>query len=162
MADRWVVNASPLIVLAKIGQSELLPRLAGELVIPAGVALEVNGGPPDDAARAWLQKSGTSCIHSLPSISPELAAWDLGLGETEVLQWAMTHEGFEAILDDHAARECARALGLPVRGTLGVILAAKQRGFITRVRPLFEELLRIHFHIAPLLLQRALDLSGES
>jgi len=34
------------------------------------------------------------------------------------------------IVDDLAARRCAVALGIPVRGTLGLVLTAKQRGTI--------------------------------
>jgi predicted nucleic acid-binding protein len=34
MPERWVVNASPLIVLAKIDRLDLLIHLADELLIP--------------------------------------------------------------------------------------------------------------------------------
>ena len=54
MARRWVVNASPLIVLGKLGQLPLLTRLADELVIPADVAREVAAGPDEDPCKAWL------------------------------------------------------------------------------------------------------------
>jgi predicted nucleic acid-binding protein len=51
MPKKWVVNASPLIVLARINQLLLLQHVAGELVVPAGVAKEIAQGPEDDPAR---------------------------------------------------------------------------------------------------------------
>ena len=51
MHRKWVVNASPIIVLAKINHLLLLQHVAKELVVPAGVAKEIGQGPEDDPAR---------------------------------------------------------------------------------------------------------------
>jgi predicted nucleic acid-binding protein len=51
VAEQWVINASPLIVLAKVGQIHLLTALATEVVVPDMVAAEINEGPADDPAR---------------------------------------------------------------------------------------------------------------
>jgi len=56
MTDRWVINASPLIVLSKIDQQELLWQLATELVVPDAVFAEVNAGPAADPARLYLEE----------------------------------------------------------------------------------------------------------
>ena len=45
MAERWVVNASPLILLAKINHVHLLGELADLVVVPQAVLMEVNAGP---------------------------------------------------------------------------------------------------------------------
>ena len=44
MPDRWVVNASPLITLAKAGHLALLTALAREILIPEAVVAEVVEG----------------------------------------------------------------------------------------------------------------------
>ena len=45
MADsRWVVNASPLILLGKIGQIGLLSALAARIAVPQAVAEAVGAG----------------------------------------------------------------------------------------------------------------------
>ncbi|TVQ13916.1 MAG: DUF3368 domain-containing protein [Leptolyngbya sp. DLM2.Bin27] len=51
--DRVVVNASPLIVLFKSGQADLLPQLFSEILIPQAVWQEVTL-PQDDAASQQL------------------------------------------------------------------------------------------------------------
>ena len=43
--ERWVVNASPLILLGKVEQIPLLGALAGELAVPRAVMREVSAKP---------------------------------------------------------------------------------------------------------------------
>jgi predicted nucleic acid-binding protein len=129
MARRWVLNASPLIVLARIGQADLFAAVADEVVVPQPVAGEIEAGPPDDPARQILA-AGTFTVVEVPPSPPELMAWDLGAGETAVLSFARSHAGWTAILDDAAARRCARSFAIPVRGTLGIVIVAKQRGLV--------------------------------
>ena len=49
--DRVVVNASPLLVLFKSGQAELLPQLFGEILVPQAVWNEVTAAQNDTAAQ---------------------------------------------------------------------------------------------------------------
>lgn len=157
----WAVNASPLILLAKVGHVSLLPELTTELVIPRGVVEEVDEGSPDDPARLWLAGDGLAYVQDITQSESVIEAWDLGKGESEVLTWAYQHAGFEAIVDDRAARNCANTLKIPVRGTLGVILLAKQEGKIAEAAPIFEQLQDAGLHMDAAVLARALQLSGE-
>jgi hypothetical protein len=75
MAEKyWVVNASPLIALAKIGQLELLLAPSRTLLIPEAVAEEIRIGPPQDPARAALT-SGFGGTPIPVDVSPEVIAW---------------------------------------------------------------------------------------
>ncbi len=161
MDRRWIINASPLIVLAKVGQVALLPELATELVIPRGVVEEIEAGSLDDPARLWLADEGAEYVREIEKEEPLVAAWDLGKGESAVLTWAYQNAGFEAIVDDRAARNCGNTLRLPVRGTLGVILLAKQEGKIEQVAPVFEQLQDAGLRIDAAVLAKALQLAGE-
>lgn len=161
MIDKCVANASPLILLGKINRLDLLTDLYAEVIIPQGVATEIRAGSEDDPARSWLDLSASTWIREVDTIEPVIAGWDLGIGEHEVLTWAYRHPGYEALLDDRAGRNCALTLGIPIRGTLGVILAAKKRGLIEQVNPIFQELIHAGFRIAPQLLRTALELAGE-
>lgn len=162
MSERkWVVNASPLILLANIDRLPFLKESCTEMIVPAAVACEIRAGPERDPAQRWLEGEAQTCICRLESIDPVVAAWDLGAGESAVLTWARRNPGYEAILDDRAARDCATTLGLPVRGTLGVILLAKREGLIPRVQPVFQQLLGVGLRIAPDVLDMALKLARE-
>lgn len=156
-----MVNASPLIVLAKISHVFLLHEMSSELVIPSGVAKEILNGAANDPARIWLQEKGSSSIRDLKQVDPVVAAWDLGLGESQVISWAYKNPGFEAILDDRAGRKCALSLRIPVRGTISVILLAKKEGRLAKAEPLLNQLIQIGFRIDPELLRATLRLAKE-
>lgn len=149
MARKWVVNASPLIVLGRLSQLPLLTELAQTLVVPAAVAHEIVQGPEEDAARIWLSTAGRAFVEESRPLEPVVAAWDLGAGESAVISRTLKSPDFEAILDDLAARKCAAALSVPIRGTLGVLLLAKKEGLVTELAPLLNDVQRAGFRIRP-------------
>lgn len=161
MTRRWVVNASPLIVLTKINQVHLLFELCSEVVIPSGVVQEICVASDNDPAKLWILNEATRYIRDVEQVDPMIAAWGLGLGESHVLTWAYHNPGYEAILDDRAAKTAALALEISVRGTLGVILLAKREGKVEAARPIFEQLIQVGFRVSTHILESALKLVGE-
>jgi predicted nucleic acid-binding protein len=76
------------------------------------------------------------------------------------LSWALVHRSL-AILDDLAARRCAAAHHVPVRGTLGLVLAAKRKALIPAARPVLDELRQAGMYLSDALMNRALTLVDE-
>jgi predicted nucleic acid-binding protein len=152
----FVVNASPLIFLARIDRLSLLPELAAGVVVPTAVVREVLAGKEAHPELAALGE--TDWLHVEPDgpLPEEIAAWDLGAGEAQVLALAHRQPSYEAVLDDQQARRCAREAGIPVVGTLGIVLRAKQRGKITAARPLIEQLLREGLYLSHQLVRAGL------
>ena len=146
MAERWALNASSLIVLARVGLEHLPHSLADQVVVPRPVAEEIQVGPSQDPARQALE-AGRFTIVDVPSPPPELLAWDLGYGETAVLSWAIAQQGWTVILDDAKARKCARVFDVPIKGTLAVVLLAKQRGIIPSAAKTIQALLNVGFRL---------------
>jgi predicted nucleic acid-binding protein len=135
VARRWVVNASPLILLSKVGQLDLMDALASDVVIPAAVLDELDDGSVDDPSRRAAQAIANARIIPAESVDPLVERWDLGAGESAVLTFALRNRSFEAVLDDRAARNCAAALGVATRGTIGILLLAKREGALATVGP---------------------------
>ena len=127
MPKKWVVNASPIIALARINKVTLLIELCDELLIPKGVAEEIDRGTEDDSAKIWLQEFGGAYVKDVGLIDPVIRAWDLGRGETEVINWAFINPGWTPILDDRAARNCVHSLNRRVLGTIGIIILRAKR-----------------------------------
>ena len=161
MSDVWVVNASPLILLGKIGRIDLLLGLCPQVVVPEGVAAEIRFGPVADPARVWIEGPGARMIAPVERVDSLVASWDLGAGESHVLTLCRKLPDAEAILDDRAARNCAMALGVRVRGTVAVIVLAKRKGFIAHVKPLLDSLLDEGIRLDTALVETALRLAGE-
>lgn len=155
MSENWVVNASPLIVLTRIGYEDLLLALADQVVIPRLVAEEIQAGPVRDPARQILL-AGRFTIVDTPPPPPELLAWDLGQGETAVLSLAVAERTWTAILDDAAARRYARSFSIPVKGTLGLVLLARQRSVIASAAEVIQLLVAGGFRLDDRLIREAL------
>lgn len=161
MLRKWALNASPIIALGKIDRLNLINELCQEIVIPRGVAEEIAQGPPDDLAIEWLRQPGKDWVKDVGDINQLIAAWDLGKGESEVLNWAYLHPEFEAVLDDRAARNCAAAMNIKVKGTIGIILLAKKEKKIALVSPVLIQLEEAGLRIDPSLCLTAKKLAGE-
>ena len=161
MAEPPVVNASPLIFLSRANVLGLLRLDGGEVLVPLDVADEIERrGPTDVTARA-IKDNAWLVVVEAPPIPALIQAWDLGRGESAVLSWAYNHPGTVAIVDDLAARRCAAALGIPVRGTLGLVLAAKERGVISAARPILDQLRLSGMYLSDRVMNQALTLVGE-
>jgi hypothetical protein len=97
MHRKWVVNASPLIVLGRVNHLFLLQHLAEEIVVPAGVAKEIARGPEDDPARQWLQAQGRELVREVQVVPPVIIASYHGRGADELVHRALKDFGFEEL-----------------------------------------------------------------
>lgn len=161
MADAAVVNASPLIFLSKAGLIDLLRVVSPQVMVPEPVALEIGRRGPDDVTAMAL--ADTPWLISVPvtTVPPLIQSWDLGAGESAVLAYALENHGMVAIIDDGAGRRCAEVLGVPLSGTLGLVLLAKQRGMIPSARQVIATLKQHGMFLSEKTIVQALALVGE-
>ena len=148
-----ISNSSPLIALEQIGRLHILGELFGEVRVPAAVVKEV-------ASTVSLPVWVVCCPLAQPLAAAVLHT-SLGAGESEAITLALQEQAGLVILDDRPARRIAAALGLQVIGTLGILLAAQNKGIIPAVAPAINGLAQHHFHAAPHLVQRVLLEAGE-
>jgi len=156
-----VVNASPLILLSRGRHLVLLREFATRVLVPAPVAEEISARGMDDVTATAIRENRWMEIVPEPAVPDEIAAWGLGRGESSVLAVAAANPGMTAIIDDLSGRKCAACLHLPVRGTLGIVLAAKRRGIIPQVRPVLDDLLASGLYLRRSVLNEALKRVGE-
>ena len=104
MAERAVVNASPLIFLSRAGLLDLLQLLSPEIIGPEIVATEIKVRGKDDPTAQAIANTAWLLVTQTPPVPPQIQAWGLGPGESSVLSWAHARPGSEAVLDDLAAR----------------------------------------------------------
>jgi predicted nucleic acid-binding protein len=160
-----VVNASPLIHLARVSLLELLRGLDRGIavIVPAVVLDEVvrgarhdpTGGLVEAAARDWLTVVPTPTPH------PDVNRARIDAGEIAVLSIARLAPGSAVVLDDRAARAEADRLGIPKTGTLRLLLEAKELGIIPSVRVSLEVLRAQGMRLSNDVWQEVLSLAGE-
>lgn len=156
-----VCDTGPLIALSLIDQLEILPKLYDRPLVPRAVLAEVTAGGGD--------RPGTHAILSaewlqvVEDVAPEpLLAAELGSGEAAVIATAYELRARLALLDERKARRVAvRVYGLRVKGSAGVLVAAKRAGLVTEVRPLLEALVTKGYYLSPRLVERATSEAGE-
>ncbi len=158
----WVVNTSPLVFLGNLGRLELLRHEGREVCIPRAVAEEI-AEKPDAAAQAvqavcatWMQVRNVTDQTAVTLVQAALHK-----GEAEAIVLAAELHAERLVLDDQDARRFADRCGLKVIGTLGILLAAKQRGVIASLREEINSLVALGFHVNPQLATAVLQSAGE-
>ena len=160
MAETWVVNASPVIVLAKAGRLRLIDDLCDAVLLPSAVVNELVAGPPDDPARLAVA-AGWGRRVSPRQCPSSLVEWGLGAGETAVLAVALEHPGCTALLDDAAGRAAAHTLGVSTLGTLGLIVRAKLRELVPSAGQVIQEVRHAGLYLDEGIVDAALRQIGE-
>lgn len=161
MPDLVISNTSPLFYLHRLRHLDLLQKLYRRVVVPEAVVDELKAGrdqgedAPDVADYDWID---VRTVHT-PALVRLIT--DLGAGEAQVLALALEEPTSLVILDDRLAREVARLQNLRVTGTAGVILKAKQEGYIPAVAPLLDRLLQLDFRLSDTVKAHILKLAQE-
>lgn len=143
-----MADAGPLIYLSWIDHLHILGQLFEEVIVPTAVRDEVLASPVgtlglDNIKRAldqgWLRVQAPS--GALRSVAESLDSLDAG----ELAAIALAEELAADLLltDDRRARVEARTRGLPVAGTIGVLIAARSDGLIGAALPPVLELRRL-------------------
>ena len=158
---RVVSNTTPIITLSLLGQLSLLQQLYGTVLIPTAVANEILAGGSRTGA-AELQQA--SYIHPTPLQDPRRADLlsDLDRGEAEAIALALEQNADLLIMDERLGRRHASRLGIPLTGSLGILLKAKQKGHLTAIKPLLIQLEQGGIHLSPALIAQVLQQAGET
>ena len=116
-----------------IGEIDLLPRLFGTVSIPVAVRTEMLHPAAPEAVQTWAESPPQWL-----TVVPEPAEGDAdrtrhtrrNLGERAVIALARESGAVLILMDDRAGVAAARAQGLAVIGTLGVLVRAARRDMI--------------------------------
>lgn len=127
-----VINATPLIALALIDKLALLPQIFDDILVAGAVYDEIvikgAGRPGSDvvATAEWLY---VQAPESTSSIEPMLLGLDPG--ELETLLLAREVQADWVLIDERLGRRTARAMGLEIKGTVGILLVAFHAGLLS-------------------------------
>jgi predicted nucleic acid-binding protein len=153
-----VADSSPLIYLSRVGALDLLAVVCGEVVVPREVWDEVVEKRPSAPGVVALRQA--TWIRVVDAASPPLDL-DLDSGETAAILLAETIHADLLLIDERVGRKVAEARGIAIRGTLGVLVQARQMGALPALKPVLDALVAEGFRIAPALTRAALSRVGE-
>ena len=158
--DPVVSNTTPLITLAGVGLLDLLCALYGETLIPDVVYEEYQTGRSRHPAGANLDGLSWISVQRV-AVDPDVSAL-LDAGEAATISLARACHARLVLLDERRGRREAARLGLPVAGSLAVLVAAKERGLLPAVRRILDQIIAQGRRISPGLRERILSLVGEN
>ena len=156
-----IADTSPLQYLFQLDLLDLLPSLYGQVLVPEAVARELAAGRTRGVSLPDLKDLSWITTRRIASARVLLMAPDLDAGEREVLALAVEISDPLVILDDALARRFARRLELPLTGTLGLLLKAKQIGKIGQIKPVLEKLDNLGFRLDERTRASVLEIAGE-
>jgi uncharacterized protein len=152
-----VADASPLNYLLQVRCESVLPSLYKQILDPSAVLTEL--GHPDAPAVVsnWLARLLKWIEVRQPSSLPDASLATLDPGEREAIQLAQERSARLLLIDERRGRLEARRRGLATTGTLGVLLAAGQRGLID-AKAIYQQLsTKTNFRSSPELESRFLE-----
>lgn len=156
-----VSDTSPITNLLRIGRLGLLHDVFGQVIIPQTVYDELCELPHQQLAidgEPWLIIRSAGQLNLVTTLKEELDA-----GEAEAIALAIEIKADYLIIDELKGRHKAEALGVRIVGLLGVLIQAKQAGYLLAVKPVLIELKdRAGFRIHETLYQRVLEMAGEA
>jgi predicted nucleic acid-binding protein len=158
-----VADSSPLVILTKLGCFDLLNRLFPRVYISTEVHYEVvisGAGLPGalEVSKAeWIEVKAVLNPAGLHSAQRK---YGLGPGEMSTIILAKELGANPVLLDDYRARKLAKAEGLEILGSVGLLEIFYSRHYLTDLRSVFRELLTHNVYIDQRLLDRRLRSLG--
>ena len=153
-----VADSSPLIYLSRVGALHILPALFGDVLVPRVVWDEIAERRPTARGIETLREAVWLRIVEDPLLHVDLG---LDAGETAAILVAESLHADLLLIDERVGRKVAQERGLAVRGTVGVLVQARQANVLPALKPVIDALLTEGFRIAPSLIRDALAEVGE-
>ena len=129
-----VSDTTPLISLMKAARLEVLEKLYNEIMIPEAVYSELT---TNDKYAEEAEEIGECAFIRVVAVGERKAdevlrkVSGLDLGESEAIIYADDHGVDILLMDEDAGRRVAKAMGIRVRGTIGVLLLAYDKGVLS-------------------------------
>lgn len=158
-----VSNTTPISNFLHIDKISVLSKLFGVVYIPEAVANEVS--IVFSSYEEWQKCVDGEQIIIQPisnTIFVKQLVPFLHQGEAEAICLSLEKKAKLCLIDDKDARTIAQLHNLPVTGTIGILLKAKETGLISSVKQLMDKLrAEHHFWIREDMYQKVLHLAKE-
>jgi predicted nucleic acid-binding protein len=138
MPKTIISDTSCFIILANIGELDLLHKVYGQIVTTPDIATEYGEPLPE-----WVE-----IVTVKDQYRQQLLEMQIDKGESSAIALALETQNCTLILDDYKARKIAEQLGITFTGTIGVIIKAKLKGIIPSIKPLLEKIKQTNFRLS--------------
>lgn len=155
-----VINTSPLVALAAALDDFGVIGEAANLIVPGEVLAELKAGADRDETAKLVEAAACCSVRAAFNALPPALNSTLGAGEAAVIHTALTEGIGTVIIDERKGRRMAALHGLRVTGSLGFLLALRQRGLGPTLPDAVNRMRTKGIHLSDALVQEALELAG--
>jgi predicted nucleic acid-binding protein len=138
MSKIIISDTSCFIILSKIRQLEILQKLFGNVVTTPEIADEFGENLPD-----WVE-----IVVVKDKYKQQLFEIQVDKGESSAMALSLEIKNSLLIIDDYKARKLAKTLGINYTGTIGILILAKNKGIISSIKPVLEQIKATNFRIS--------------
>ena len=144
----------------KIGELDLLKNVFETIVIPRIVYEELC---VIDKQKKIIEQANWINVVDLKNLSLKTTLLlEVDKGEAEAIALAIELKADYLLIDEQAGRAVAERLGIKITGIIGILIQAKQKGLIEKVKPYLERLMNeASFRISPHLFKNVIALLNE-
>ena len=155
-----VADSSSLIALSICNHLNLLDMLFDKVIVPEAVydELTLNNKPESERLKDYLLDKVSKKDINKYFINDT----HLGKGELEAIALYKAINADFLIIDDKVARKAAVINNIKITGSIGILLFAKEKGYIKTLSPCIESLKRSNIRISESLIQKVLQEANEN
>ena len=135
-----ISDTGPVTNLLQIERLYLLKELFQKIIIPTSVFVELSHIPEQK-----LVLEGLDWVEVQEAPKSELfnkLLETLDLGEAEAIALAVESKAELLLIDERKGRYVADDLGVRKTGTLGILIRAKEKGLLPKVKPEMDKLIK--------------------
>ena len=155
-----VSDTSPVTNLIKIGELDLLKNVFEMIIIPRIVYEELF---VVDKQKVIIDQANWIYVVDLKNLAlKSKLLLEVDKGEAEAIALAIELKADYLLIDEQAGRAVAERLGIKITGIIGILIQAKQKGLIKKVKPYLERLMNeASFRISSHLFKNVIALLNE-
>ena len=157
-----VSDTSPIRAFDWISRVDILGTLFGAVIVPPAVAHELQR---TDGPYSSIELSRYDFIRVVAPVDANCVKRlreALDPGESEAIALALETSDSLLLIDEKSGRQAARELQLNIVGTVGILILAKERGLITSLAHVLQQLTsELNFFLAEEMVKRILQQVGE-
>jgi predicted nucleic acid-binding protein len=154
-----MADSSALIALSLCNAMQFLDVLFGEVKVPPGVIDEIV--KEDKKESINLSKYLEDKIEPVNIEDFFVTDFSIVRGEFEAMALYKKLDADKLLVDDKRARKLAQLNGMNIIGSLGVLLIAKEKGLIEKIKPYVDIIRESDIYVKEELINYALELAGE-
>ncbi len=155
-----ISDTSVITNLIQLDELKLLHQLFGDIIIPSSVFEELEKLPEQAEYVRQVEWVEIQKVSDQELFEKLLETLDPGESESIVL--ALELKADLLLIDEKKGRKVATEYGINITGLLGILIEAKESGFIKKVKPILDQLIyEVGFRISPKLYQEILEIVNE-